>query len=360
MKILVGLSGGVDSAVAAYLMKKAGHDVVGATMSIWDKNNRSFSHLTTADACFSPHEEQDIEAAREICRILDIPYHTVDCTDIYKKTVLANFKEEYMSGRTPNPCVWCNAKIKFKALPDAARQAGIDFDKFTTGHYARILFDAEMNRYQLLRGVDPKKDQSYFLYRLTQEQLAKIVFPLGDKTKAEIRDIARAAGLPVSDKKDSQDFYSGDINDILQAEPKPGLFVLKDGTVMGKHDGFWNYTVGQRKGLGISAPAPLYVIGFDKDKNNVIVGYEDDNVCHFLIAGNLCWVSDEPSNEPFKALAKIRSSQPPTPVLVTPLSADEIKIDFELNQRGVAPGQSVVLYDGDLVIGGGVIKKSGK
>ena len=359
MNVLVGLSGGVDSAVAAYLVKQAGHNVIGVTMTIWEKG-RSFSRASSADSCFSPHEEKDIEAAREICKILDIPYHTLDCSEIYKKTVLENFKSEYLSGRTPNPCVWCNAKIKFQALPDAARQAGFLFDKFVTGHYARILFDPATNRYSLHRSIDAKKDQSYFLYRLSQKQLSGILFPLGDKTKAEVRDIARAAGLPVSDKKDSQDFYSGDINDILQAEPKQGNFVLKDGTVMGTHNGFWNYTVGQRKGLGISAPAPLYVIGFDKDKNDVIVGFEDENTCHCLTASSLCWSFLEPPEAPFQALAKIRSSQPPTPVLVTPVSADEIKIDFELNQRGIASGQSVVLYKDDLVLGGGIIKKSGK
>lgn len=355
MKVLVGLSGGVDSAVVAYLMKQAGYDVIAATMSVWDKET-DFSKMTNAKGCFSPHTEQDIRAAEEICDILKIPYHIIDCSETYKKTVLADFKNEYLSGRTPNPCVWCNTKIKFQALPDAVKQSGISFDKFATGHYVRLGLNEQKNRYCLYRGKDAKKDQSYFLYRLSQEQLSNVLFPLGDKTKSEIREIARSAGLPVSDKQDSQDFYSGDINDILQAEPKKGNFVLKDGTVMGTHNGFWNYTVGQRKGLGISAPAPLYVLGFDKDKNNVIVGFEDENVCHGLTASSLCWSAIEPPNEPFSALAKIRSSQSPTPVFVTPVSDDEIKIEFKLNQRGVASGQSVVLYNDDLLIGGGIIR----
>lgn len=355
MKILVGLSGGVDSAVAAYLMKTAGHDVIGATMSIWEKG-RSFSGLTAGDGCFSPHEEEDIESAREICGILDIPYHVVDCTAVYKQTVLENFKNEYMSGRTPNPCVWCNAKIKFRALPEAAAKSGIVFDKFATGHYARVVFDEKSGCYQLFKGIDPKKDQSYFLYRLEQEQLARIALPLGDKTKAEIRQIAKKAGLPVGDKPDSQDFYTGDINDILQAEPKPGHFVTKDGKILGTHKGFWNYTVGQRKGLGISAEKPLYVLGFDKEKNNVIVGFEDQNVCHGLTASTLNWTAGNPVNAAVRLSAKIRSSQPATSVEVAPSGEDEIKVDFENNQRGVAPGQSVVLYDDDLVVGGGIIR----
>ena len=355
MKILVGLSGGVDSAVAAYLMKKAGHEVIGATMSILEKG-RSFSGLTAGDGCFSPHEEEDINSAREICGILNIPYHVVDCTAVYKQTVLENFKSEYMSGRTPNPCVWCNAKIKFQALPDAAAKNGIVFDKFATGHYARIVFDEESNGYRLLKGVDPKKDQSYFLYRLGQSQLARIVLPLGDKTKAEIRQIAKEAGLPVGDKPDSQDFYTGDINDILQAEPKPGHFVTKDGKILGTHKGFWNYTVGQRKGLGISAEKPLYVLGFDKEKNNVVVGFEDQNVCHGLTASTLNWTAGKPLRSPVRLSAKIRSSQPQTSVEAAPSGEDEIRVDFENNQRGVAPGQSVVLYDNDLVVGGGIIR----
>ena len=354
MKVLVGMSGGVDSSVAAYLLKQAGHEGIGATMSIWEKG-RVFHGSSTADACFSPHEEQDIEAARAVCERLEIPYYTLDCSDIYKKTVLENFKHEYLSGRTPNPCVWCNAKIKFKALPQAAREHGLVFDKFATGHYARVRFDEASERWQLLKGVDSKKDQSYFLYRLEQAQLEKILLPVGDKTKSEIRQIARKVGLEVGDKPDSQDFYSGDINDILQTAPKTGNFVTKDGKILGTHQGIWNYTVGQRKGLGIAAEKPLYVLGFDVEKNNVVVGFEDENVRHTLTASNVNWSGIAPITEQKHFTAKIRSSQPATPVVVTLVSESEIKVDFELTQRGIAPGQSVVLYDGDLVAGGGII-----
>lgn len=352
MKVLIGLSGGVDSAVAAYLMKKAGHDVVGATMSVWDKSG-SFPRIQMAEGCFSPLHEKDEQAAKHICELLDIPHHTLDCSELYKRTVLENFKSEYLSGRTPNPCVWCNAKIKFKAFPEAASAAGIVFDKFVTGHYARIVFNPEKQRYQLLTGIDVKKDQSYFLYRLDQDQLSRTLFPLGEKTKSEIRQIAREIHLPVSEKKDSQDFYSGDINDILQEPPVAGYFVTTDGEIMGTHKGFWNYTVGQRKGLGISAKKPLYVIGFDKEKNNVIVGFEDQNVCHGVTA--LAYIGEDLSGGR-KLYAKIRSSQQKTPVRVIPLGSGEIKVDFDNQQRGVACGQSVVLYDADAVVGGAVIQ----
>lgn len=356
MKILVGLSGGVDSSATAFLLKKAGHEVIGATMSIWDKNT-NFRGDGSADSCFSPHEEQDIETARKICKQLDIPYYVFDCSEEYKKIVLHNFKTEYMSGRTPNPCVWCNATIKFDALPNTARANGIEFDKFATGHYAKLDFDKDSGRYRILRGIDPKKDQSYFLYRLNQEQLSRILLPLGAYTKAEVRDFAKSAGLEVAEKADSQDFYSGDINDILQNEPQEGNFVDKNGKVLGKHQGFWHYTIGQRRGMGVSAEKPLYVIGINKDKNEVVLGFDDETLKGALTCSNLTWMAVDGVSEPRKVLARIRSSQIPTPATIRMIEKDKVLVEFENLQKAIAPGQSVVFYDNDIVLGGGIIDK---
>lgn len=357
MKILVGMSGGVDSSVTAALLKSQGHEVIGATMSIWDQSTDFHGRLTT-DSCFSPHEKEDIETARLLCEQLDIPYHVIDCSKRYKQMVLENFKSEYKAGRTPNPCVMCNSYIKFKALPEEAAAEGIKFDKFATGHYAQIKFNQDTNRYEIKRGVDFTKDQSYFLYRLTQEQLSKIEMPLGQFTKKQVRELAEKFGLAVADKPDSQDFYSGDINDILQNTPKTGNFVTSTGKILGQHQGYWNYTIGQRRGMGIAAAHPLYVIGINKDQNEVVVGFEEECQKSGLIATDLCWSAISAPDQPIECEAKIRSSQQPTSVKLLPQDDNSIKVDFYMQQKAIAPGQSVVFYKNDVLLGGGIIRKS--
>lgn len=359
MRILVGMSGGVDSSVTALLLKEQGHEVIGAIMKIWseEKHKRlapSVKANSCKDACYGPNEKEDIEQARKIAEKLKIPFHVFDCSKEYEQIVLDNFKQEYLSGRTPNPCIRCNSLIKFDVLPYLARKAGLEFDKFATGHYARVEFNEANQRYVLKKGVNSKKDQSYFLYRLRQDQLASILMPLGEYEKEQIRKIAKNNSLEIHDKPDSQDFYSGDYNELLEVKPQRGNIVDKSGKVLGTHEGIWNYTIGQRKGIGIAHTNPLYVIDLDSEKNEVIVGEADETFNKTLVAVDLNWVSITKLDKQINATAKVRSAQTPVEVIIKPVN-DNVEVNFIDPQKALTKGQSVVFYQDDLLFGGGII-----
>jgi len=357
MRILVGMSGGVDSSVTALLLKEQGHEVIGATMKIWgDKyKEKTFSVQTNGckDSCFSPNEDEDVEEAKKIAEKISIPFYVFDCSKEYEQIVLENFKEEYLSGRTPNPCIRCNSLIKFDVLPFLAKKSGLEFNKFATGHYARVE-QSENGRFILKKGVNPKKDQSYFLYKLRQEQLTNILMPLGDYEKDEIRKIAKKNGLKVHNKPDSQDFYSGDYNELLEVKSKIGNIVNKSGKVLGTHQGIWNYTIGQRKGLGIAHSEPLYVIDLNKQTNEVIVGEADETFNNSLVAVDLNWVSIENLEKEMKVTAKVRSAQSPVEAVIKTIN-DTVEVNFIDPQKALTKGQSVVFYQDDILLGGGII-----
>lgn len=353
-KVLVGMSGGIDSSVAAYILKKEGYDVQGVTMTLW-KEGRTYSG-EIKDSCFSPNEKQDVEKAQSVCESLGISHTTLDIADLYESIVLRNFRDEYLSGRTPNPCIWCNQKIKFGAMVTYAREAGLDFDFFATGHYARI--ERRGNRYCLRRGVDPTKDQSYFLYRLSQAQLSTTIFPLGGMLKSKVREIDLALGLHPADQEESQDFYSGSYSDLIDVAPTPGDIVDTSGNVLGRHDGIWNYTIGQRRGLRVSASQPLYVVAIDVPNNRVIVGTNENIINTIVRASNLVWGAVESLPGPDSAIevsAKIRSTGAPVACKAYIDSQDRLCAEFDTPVRAAAKGQSLVIYDGDTILCGGII-----
>jgi len=352
--VFVGMSGGVDSSVAALLLQKRGYQVSGVNLRLLcsetmdEEGNR---HCGSA---------QDAEDARRVAQRLGFPFYMFDQSELFRNTVIRNFIEEYEAGRTPNPCVLCNREVKFGALLQQALEMGGEY--FATGHYAQIAQDQETGRWMLMRGADRSKDQSYFLYMLTQEQLAHTLFPLGGLTKEEVRAIAEENGLVNAKKKDSQDIcfvpdgdYAAFIERMTGRSSPTGAFLDGEGNVLGRHKGFIRYTRGQHKGLGLPTAQPLYVQSKDPKTCAIYLGPDSELWSCELAAKNMNWVSIAQPEEPIRVTAKTRYSQRESAATVEPLPDGCARVVFDEPQRAITAGQAVVLYDGEKVVGGGTI-----
>lgn len=359
-KAVIAMSGGVDSSVAAALLQEKGYDVSGVIMEIYDESIPSSEGIH--HACFGPGEKEDIEDARKVAEKLRIPFYTINLKGKYKKNIIDFFVKEYLDGNTPNPCVKCNQKMKFGAIIEELRKRGIKFDYFATGHYARITYDKNRKRFILKKGVDLKKDQSYFLFNLSRNQLKSIILPLGNYKKEEVRRIAEDLIPGISNKKESQDFIAGGYHQLFDKIHKPGPILNTRGKVIGKHKGIVFYTIGQRRGIGISNDKPLYVISKDKKRNAVIVGENENLLGTGLIAKNLNWLTFENLTETVNLKARIRFLHKEADAVVSPLNAagEKVSVTFKESQSAITPGQAVVFYDGDVVVGGGIIDKEVK
>ncbi len=356
MTIAVGLSGGVDSSTAAALLKEQGHDVIGVTMT----HAQGIASLQSyaGSACFGGNEEDDVREAEAAAKAIGIPFYVVDLSKEYEEIVLEYFTSEYLKGRTPNPCVRCNHRIKFDLLVKAFSKK-MSFDRFATGHYARIRRDERTGRMILQRAVDRKKDQSYFLSQLRQHQLEQVIFPLGELTKDEVRATAKRFSLPTSDKEESQDFYAGDYRELFDALPPEGDLVDMNGNVLGRHAGIISYTIGQRRGLGISSPIPLYVIRIDNERNQIVVGPREALMKQSLIAQEVNWFYDEKSlTFPISVTSQVRHGNSEHLASIMPQNSENWIICFDKPLAAITPGQAVVCYHGDDVVCGGYIETS--
>lgn len=351
-KVMLGMSGGVDSSVAALLLLKAGYDVTGVTMRL---RPDAYMQQCTAGGCCSL---DDIDDARRVCYQMGIDHLVLNFTDRFEKDVIQYFADQYAAGRTPNPCIACNRHLKFDAMLQKARLLG--FDSIATGHYAIIEQNAQ-GRW-LLKKAPASKDQSYVLYSMTQDQLAHTLMPLGAYTKPEARKMAEEAGLQVAHKPDSQEIcfvedndYAGFLERFTGEKAPAGDFVDRDGNVLGKHLGITHYTIGQRKGLGIAFGRPMYVTQIDAEQNRITLGEEGSQYADTLVAEDLNFIPFDMLGEPLRAQVKVRYQAKPAPALLSPMENGRVRVTFDEAQRSVTPGQAVVFYDGDLVLGGGTI-----
>ncbi len=346
-RVAVAMSGGVDSSLAAAILKEAGDEVIGITMQVWPADEPAgFGGCCGLEA---------VTDAKKVAYKLGIPHYVVNFRDIFARKVIADFCLEYSLGRTPNPCIRCNQYIKFEALLNKARE--LDYSLIATGHYGRI--EQSATGYHLLKAADPAKDQSYFLYTLGQRQLQQLLLPLANLHKTEVRRLAAAMGLPTAGKGESQDICFIPDNDYRsfvarQIAPKSGDIIDTDGNVLGKHSGLTQYTVGQRQGLGLTSNKRRYVLRLDAASNRLVVGSRDQLLSDRLFAGKLSWVAGEAPEEPLKITAKIRYRSPEAAAVLR-LNDGVAEVNFEQPQRAITPGQAIVFYQGDAVLGGGII-----
>jgi tRNA-specific 2-thiouridylase len=353
MKVVVAMSGGIDSSVAAALLKNQGYEVIGTTMQLQPSDR--------LEACHGPGAVND---AQRVARRLDIPHHVVDFSEVFTRQVIADFCREYSLGRTPNPCIRCNQYIKFDALLKQAQKLGAGM--VATGHYARIEKENNSQRYLLKKSTDRQKDQTYVLFTMTQEQLGHTLFPVGGLTKDEVRRLAEKLELPVADKAESQEIcfipdnnYPRFLEEYAGITPKPGPIIDQQGNTLGEHRGIASYTIGQRKGLGIASREPLYVTAIDAGKNTITVGSKSEVYAIELIASDLNWISIEHLDGSINVTAKIRYLHSEARATVAPMGSDRVVVVFREPQMAPAPGQAVVFYNGDTVVGGGTISQVG-
>lgn len=347
------MSGGVDSSVAAYLLKEQGYDVIGVTMQIWQEDKE---YEEREGGCCSLSAVDD---ARRVADKIGIPFYVLNFRDSFKRNVIDYFIDEYMEGKTPNPCIACNKYLKFNELLKKAQGIGADY--IATGHYAKI--EEHNGRYILVKSDDDKKDQTYALYNMTQDQLAHTLMPCGEYTKDRIREIAKEIGLDVHNKKDSEEIcfipdnnHGGYISEAMPGKVKEGNFVDKEGNILGKHKGIVYYTIGQRKGLGLAMGRPVFVTDINPLTNEVVVGSEEDIFKTDLVCKDVNFIAFDNLDKPLELKAKIRYSARPAEATISPLENGKVKVSFKEKQRAITKGQSVVFYLDDLVVGGGVIE----